>query len=134
MDTNNVPDPVEVAQRLADTLVDLNALDGRYAMQRPGSAYQHTSDALRAVLTLILGGGPVVKDRADRVYEVLLGSGYESVAGSLQFEQRERDAATFPCGCGEYEYPLYTPAGEEPVWCECGLRIAQQRELVQGLS
>jgi hypothetical protein len=36
---------------------------------------------------------------------------------------------TFVCGCGDYEYPLVeSDDGDEYTWCECGLRIDQQRE------
>jgi hypothetical protein len=38
---------------------------------------------------------------------------------------------TFTCKCGEYEYPLIVTEDvyeNESVWCECGLRIQEQRE------
>ena len=43
--------------------------------------------------------------------------------------------ATFTCPCGEFEYPLEPPEdGDESVWCECGLRLDQQRELLQAVG
>lgn len=37
---------------------------------------------------------------------------------------------TFTCKCGEFDYPL-EDTEDESVWCPCGLRIDQQREIAQ---
>lgn len=34
---------------------------------------------------------------------------------------------TFTCACGEHDYDLDTDENDESTWCECGLRIADQR-------
>lgn len=39
----------------------------------------------------------------------------------------QHDAAvTFTCDCGDVEHPV-DPAHDESVWCECGLRVDDQR-------
>lgn len=40
---------------------------------------------------------------------------------------------TFTCNCGEFEYPIVESDDEESTWCECGLRIDQQRETWQNV-
>ena len=35
---------------------------------------------------------------------------------------------TFVCKCGDYDYPIVKIDDEESTWCECGFRIADQRE------
>lgn len=44
---------------------------------------------------------------------------------------RECEHTMFPCRCGDFEYPISGPTEDESVWCDCGLRIAPQREAAQ---
>lgn len=61
---------VAVANTLVDTLRVMNSVDG-LAYQRPGSAYQHTVDALKATLAVAVGSAEI----ADTVYDGILDSG-----------------------------------------------------------
>lgn len=48
------------------------------------------------------------------------------------FWKDDNRTVTFTCQCGEQTFPLvFNPEDDESVWCECGLRIQEQREIAQ---
>lgn len=63
-----------------------------------------------------------------------------AVCGLLPLDQDDVDtmcrsrSATFTCGCGEHEHPLWPDAEDDSTWCECGLRIEQERDRHQAIA
>ena len=57
------------------------------------------------------------------------------LAGGITPAAEPVPAATFTCPWRDFEYPLEPQDDEdESVWCECGLRGDQQRELLQAVA
>lgn len=49
---------------------------------------------------------------------------------STETEQQPEAVETFTCKCGDFEYPLADDSQDESTWCECGLRIDEQRQRI----